>query len=163
MKRLLIILLLLLVGTACHAADVTLIWDLNVPSPDGYRVFVRADGDSYNYDVPIWDGALPPATVAVDDGTVWYFVVRAYLNECGDPPAPCESADSNEVSWGEVIVPPVGLTTGATGLTVTWEEVIGEPAVIPVFTGGSLEFVQPKKDSPEFGEGSVYIIEKKDD
>lgn len=105
---------LLLLATTAGAADVTLTWDHNDPLPEGYRIFCREEGYSYNYDIPIWQGPENIATVTVDDGTTWYFVVRAYEGDL-------ESVDSEEVFWppdpGPVTVPPI-----TQGFTVSWIE-----------------------------------------
>lgn len=129
---------LLLCAVACSAADVTVTWDHNDPRPEGYRIFTREADVPYNYDVPIWQGPENIATVTVDDNTVWYFVVRAYEGDL-------ESADSEEVSYdAHVIIPPM-LTTGATNLNVTWEEINATKIIYPVGTlpdGSVLYFVE---------------------
>ena len=78
------------------AQQVTLAWDGNTPAPEGYRVYQRMEGQSYNYASPVWPqaGDDPSATSCtlndlVDD-TSYYFVVRAYVGAD-------ESGDSNEV------------------------------------------------------------------
>lgn len=116
-----LIIILLLLSTACSAATVTLTWDLNDPAPDGYRVFVRPEGGSYNYDAVLWEGDLPPATVSVDDGATWVFVCRAYAGEN-------ESADSNEVSYdATVVVPPIDPLATQGFRIVSFTEVIVGP------------------------------------
>ncbi|BBO75034.1 hypothetical protein DSCW_24510 [Desulfosarcina widdelii] len=78
------------------AADVTLAWDANDPEPEGYRVFVRESGASYNYANPIWESDAASETtctlIGLTEGTTYYFVVRAYEGDL-------ESADSEEVSY----------------------------------------------------------------
>lgn len=69
--------------------DITFAWDASVGA-DGYRMFSREAGKSYNYDAPDWEG--PSTTCVLLDLPInvdYYFVVRAY-NEYG------ESGDSNE-------------------------------------------------------------------
>lgn len=81
-----------------QAATVTLAWDANMPAPDGYRVYQRIDGQSYDYTLPVWppDGSQQAETTCTIDGltegVTYYFVVRAYLG-------PDESGDSNEVQF----------------------------------------------------------------
>ena len=76
-----------------NAAQATLAWDANDPAPDGYRLFQRSEGQSYNYSTPVWSGATTSAAVDnLTDGTNYYFVVRAYQGSD-------ESGDSNEVSY----------------------------------------------------------------
>ncbi len=75
-----------------HSANVTLQWDANNPAPEGYRVFARLSGQSYNYNTPAWEGATATCTITgLSESTTYYFVVRAYEGEN-------ESGDSNEVS-----------------------------------------------------------------
>jgi hypothetical protein len=77
---------------AAHGATVTLQWDVNEPAPDGYRLFRRVEGESYDYDNPVYEGSQLTARVRCDEDTTYYFVVRAFLGSD-------ESADSNEVSY----------------------------------------------------------------
>ena len=88
------------------AASVTLRWDPNNPTPDGYRVFARRSGQAYNYSQPAWQGGAVTCTInSLQDQTIYYFVVRAYDGSL-------ESADSQEVQY----VPPASSTdTPATG------------------------------------------------
>ena len=73
------------------ADDVTLQWDANDPVPNGYRLFMRLDGETYDYANPIWEGEDTTHLVqSLTVGVNYHFVVRAYV---GDD----ESGDSNEV------------------------------------------------------------------
>jgi hypothetical protein len=76
-----------------YAAQVTLQWDPNSPTPQGYRVFQRVAGSAYNYGAPIWTGTVTTCTLNnLLNGTAYYFVVRAYIG-------PDQSGDSNEASF----------------------------------------------------------------
>lgn len=80
-------------ATAAFGAHVTLRWDANYPAPEGYRVFARQNGASYNYNTPIWEDTLTECTlIGLTEGTTYHFVVRAYDGNQ-------ESADSQEVSF----------------------------------------------------------------
>ncbi|WP_319525983.1 choice-of-anchor U domain-containing protein [uncultured Desulfosarcina sp.] len=83
-------------ATLALGANVTLQWDANDPEPEGYRVFARESGASYNYDSPIWESDEASETtctlIGLTEGTNYYFVVRAYDGDL-------ESADSEEVSY----------------------------------------------------------------
>ncbi|BBO85475.1 hypothetical protein DSCO28_60410 [Desulfosarcina ovata subsp. sediminis] len=75
------------------AANVTLAWDANDPEPEGYRVFAREEGQSYDYQSPLWESDETTCTLTgLVEGTTYYFVVRAYDGTL-------ESADSEEVSY----------------------------------------------------------------
>ena len=77
------------------SADVTLAWDPpETGQVDGYKLFYREQGQSYNYNQPACDVVDTTCTVTdLDDaGTTYYFVVRAY-NSNG------ASGNSNEEWW----------------------------------------------------------------
>ena len=92
-----LILILLLSTQNLFSADVTLAWNASSdPNLDGYRIFYRQAGDSYNYNHPDWAGYRTETTCTfygLDDHTVYYFVARAVDLEGN------ESADSQEVRW----------------------------------------------------------------
>jgi hypothetical protein len=72
-----------------HGASVTLAWDAS-SGADGYRLFYREDGQSYNYGSPDWEGPSTTCSISgLDENTTYHFVVRAY-NEEG------QSGNSNE-------------------------------------------------------------------
>jgi hypothetical protein len=106
--------------------QVSLAWDANDPSPDGYYVYQRTEGQVYDYSQPVVSSAVNAATVynLVND-TTYYFVVRAYVGTD-------VSGDSNEVSFmapssstasytifasasGDGSISPVGTVTVAEG------------------------------------------------
>jgi len=74
--------------------DIMLEWQPN--SEDnlaGYKVFMRAEGDSYDYDNPEWETVdTDCAFYSLDKHITYHFVVRAFSTE-GD-----ESGDSNEAT-----------------------------------------------------------------
>lgn len=74
------------------ALEVTLAWDANIsPSMGGYRVFMRQEGERYDYERPAWTGESTSCTIHnLKDETNYCFVVRAF-NHTG-----AESRDSNE-------------------------------------------------------------------
>ena len=76
-----------------QAAQVTLTWDHNDPAPDGYCIYLRTEGQAYDYNQPCWIGIDTTGTVdGLEANTMHYFVVRAYV-------ADQESADSDEVKF----------------------------------------------------------------
>jgi K319L-like, PKD domain len=83
----------ILLPTSATAFDITLAWDRNTePDLAGYRVFARAEGDSYDYGHPDWEGTGTTCTLSgLLDGTSYYFVARAF-DTAGNV-----SGNSNEV------------------------------------------------------------------
>ena len=88
---------LLLSAQNLISAEVTLAWDSNSDSNlDGYKIFYRQKGETYNYDHPAWTGNHTETTCTIyglDDNTTYYFVARAVDVEGN------ESADSQEVCY----------------------------------------------------------------
>jgi hypothetical protein len=92
-KTLFITALLALLSIMAHGASVMLCWDPNNPAPEGYRVFIRLEGDAYDYTQPAWQGAENNVVLGGPlFGQTHYYVVRAYDGNL-------ESVDSNEVSY----------------------------------------------------------------
>ncbi len=92
-------------------ATVTLAWDANDPAPDGYRLFLRQEGQSYNYAQWAYEG--PATTCTLDtlaEDVTYYFVVRAFMGQD-------ESGDSNEVSFRYEPPVPQDYTISATAGT----------------------------------------------
>ena len=75
--------------------QVTLHWgDSTNSNIAGYRLYMRTEFGIYDYDNFEWQGEEPQCTVpALDENTVYYFVIRAF--DVNDN----ESADSNEVRF----------------------------------------------------------------
>lgn len=47
----------------CAEAKFVVDWDSNDPSPDGYRIYHRWAGESYDYTNPAWDGLVHPVRI----------------------------------------------------------------------------------------------------
>ena len=89
----LFILMFFLFITNVYAAQVTLQWDANEVTPDGYKIFQRTSGGDYDYSNPAWQGTALTTTISnLDDNTTYYYVARAYKGTD-------ESGDSNEVKF----------------------------------------------------------------
>ena len=93
-RFILIFVTIIMIGvTHAYGASVSLRWDANDPSPQGYRVFVRESSQNYDYDHPIWEDSVTACTLAgLVEGVTYHFVVRAFEGDL-------ESADSEEVSY----------------------------------------------------------------
>lgn len=93
------------------AAQVTLQWDPNDSSPEGYKLFRRQTGESYNYNAPTWTGTQTSCTFDdLQDGVTYFFIVRAYEGDV-------QSADSNEVSYTSAALPPNEADSDNDGVT----------------------------------------------
>jgi hypothetical protein len=92
------VVLFLLLPAEAFPVDITLAWDPNSePDLAGYRLFARAQGQSYNYARPDWQGTSTTCTIrGLPDNTSLYFVARAF-DSSGN-----ESGDSNEVLYEAV-------------------------------------------------------------
>ncbi len=67
-------------------------WDPNIPTPEGYRIYQRPEGQAYDYSRAVWTGTGSTATIDdLNDNQLYYFVARAYTGLD-------ESADSNEIT-----------------------------------------------------------------
>lgn len=97
-KKLKILFLLLSIGIplVCNAdVKVTLQWEQNDPSIDGYRIFCREEGQSYDYENFVWQGdkSFDHYTIdGLDEDKTYYFVLRAFIGNR-------VSEDSNEVRY----------------------------------------------------------------
>ncbi|MFO7716642.1 choice-of-anchor U domain-containing protein [Desulfosarcina sp.] len=101
---------LLHASISAMAASVTLRWDPNTPTPEGYRVFARRSDQAYNYSQPHWQGKADTCTLnTLADQSEYFFVVRAY-------DGPMESADSIEAHY----IPPVS-DSDNDGMPDNWE------------------------------------------
>jgi chitinase len=94
--HILILALLIIIPSIAQAdCQVTLQWDANNPTPEGYQVFGREEGQNYDYDIPWWQGdqTFTQCTLdGLDESKTYFFVVRAFA---GDD----VSGDSNEVRF----------------------------------------------------------------
>ncbi|MGB6382393.1 MAG: PKD domain-containing protein, partial [Syntrophobacteria bacterium] len=76
-------------SVASAVVDVTLAGNAS-SGADGYRLFYREEGRSYNYGSPDWEGTGTTCIIpGLDESTTYHFVVRAF-NDNG------ESGNSNE-------------------------------------------------------------------
>ena len=106
----LVALCLPLAATAARAAGVTLRWDPNTPTPEGYRAFARRSDQVYNNSRPDWEGSAVTCNLNnLEEQTEYYFVVRAYDDYA-------ESADSDEVHY----VPSQSVKPGADTTSPSW-------------------------------------------
>lgn len=96
----------MLFASSAFAGEVTLAWDPNDPKPEGYRLYARKEGQSYDYAHPtaeVRDQTMVTITGLPEDGSTTYFVVRAFEGAL-------QSADSEEVSYTDPNNPAPTLT-----------------------------------------------------
>lgn len=88
------------VHNSSATTQVTLEWTANTESNlAGYKVFVREDGETYNYADPAWESIETTCTIYdLDEYTTYHFVARAVDIEG------FESGDSDEVTY---VPPPI--------------------------------------------------------
>lgn len=87
------LILIALVSTNAIGASVEISWDPSPSAPDGYMVLIRVEGSGYNYDAPVWIGAVTDCQIeGLIPGTTYYMVVRAFIGAE-------QSGDSNEISY----------------------------------------------------------------
>ena len=132
--------------TIPQTTEVTLAWDANDPAPDGYRIYHRTQGSSYDYSQWCWTGPGITGTVYnLNYATTYYFVVRAYVGEL-------ESADSEEVSFFAPLPAPtthtIAVTTGSNGT-------VSPGNTVPVISGSDQSFtISP---NPGYHVGDVKV------
>ena len=88
--------LLLFYCSTLYASQVTLAWDPSESSPEGYNLYMRVEGQTYDYTSPVWSGASTTCTIDQLEDNTYYFVARSYAEND-------ESIDSNEVEYKVVI------------------------------------------------------------
>ena len=87
------LLLFLIPGGLSAECQVTLSWDPSITTPNGYRLYQRTSGESFNYNDYDDLGLSTDCSVSgLADNTTYHFVVRAYSGEQ-------ESGNSNEVTY----------------------------------------------------------------
>ena len=81
--------------SSAHSAQVTLTWEQGPGlAPAGYAVFVRQEGQSYDYSDAVWKGTETSCTISgLEEGIVYYFVSRAF-DLYGD-----QTENSNEICY----------------------------------------------------------------
>lgn len=102
-KKVQILIIILFIGlplVSIANTQVTLQWDLNDPAPEGYRLYVREEGQDFDYDNFWWQGdhSFNICTIdGLDESKTYYFVVHAFSGEE-------ESGDSNEVRYADGVL-----------------------------------------------------------
>ena len=107
-------------ATLCLARDVVLEWKANVePDVVGYEVYLRQEGQSYDYSDPDWKGPETDCTIYnLSEDIKYNFVVRAVDSEG------YKSNDSREVS---LIFHSSPLDDGEHQYNAEWEIIDGDP------------------------------------
>jgi hypothetical protein len=81
--------------STAHSAQVSLAWEQGLgPAPAGYAIFLRQEGQSYDFTDPAWEGPETSCTISdLDDSTTYFFVARAFDLDGN------QSDNSNEVCY----------------------------------------------------------------
>lgn len=141
------------------ASDVTLVWDDNNPTVDGYKVFQRTEDQAYDYTRPVWptdgrDHVQTSCTITdLTAGAKYYFVVRAYADRC-------QSADSNEVVF---VAPAPSAGTIVNGnhapeqpMITSFKDGLNDVTLTPLLSAS--EFDDPDPDAYHTGtEWRIYL------
>ncbi len=108
--------LLIVSPPSAAALDVTLVWEANSePDLAGYRVYLREEAESFDYDRPEWEGPETSYTLQdLDEDTHYYFVVRAF-DAFGNA-----SRDSNEMGLPVLLLSPREGSDAAEAPTFQW-------------------------------------------
>lgn len=118
-------LLLFLAGTlsvllvsppSVDALGVNLVWAPNSePDLAGYRVYLREEHESFDYNRPEWEGPETSCPIqGLDEDTHYYFVVRAF-DTAGN-----ESQDSNEMGLPILLLSPERESDASEAPTFQW-------------------------------------------
>jgi hypothetical protein len=131
------------------AADqVSVAWDWDHAPPDGFNVYARVAGGSYDYANPVWTGTTASATFYLpDDGLTRYLVVRVFQGSS-------ESGNSNEVQYRPEVQqasPPEPLNSDTAGSGVDASEPVGAGGATAqegfMQSGGDEDFVVLEAES----------------
>jgi len=103
----------------CFGAKVSLEWDPNIPTPEGYRVFVREVPNGFNYSEIAWEGTNINCTISdLKAGKTYCFVVRAFDGKS-------MSGDSNYVFHQTPEIRPKNIRLN--DKTLSWDAVLPAP------------------------------------
>jgi len=134
----LLIFIFLLSTQNVYSLDVTLVWDPNSEeSTDGYRIFYREDGQSYDYEKPTWEGSETTCTIYnLNDNTTYYFVAKAFDTvelESSDSDEACYAALSDNVE--------IGVEIGEVSVDHNWKWVeLNDTFIDPVVVAKPLSY-----------------------
>jgi K319L-like, PKD domain/Fibronectin type III domain len=145
-KSLSVILLLMAVPVWAYASSVSLKWTSGNSNADGYRVFLRKAGATYNYSSPTWQGTTTQCTLQnLSSGQTYYAVVRSFAGST-------QSANSNEVKF-------TASTAPLASTTVNYAPVAEAGADQAVSTGATV-FLDGSKSSATSGSITSYAWTK---
>ena len=68
-------------SSVAEAWQIQLEWNQSDPAPDGYRLFMRQQGQAYDFDHPVWEGSGTTCTVESTATSDCYFVLRAFVGD----------------------------------------------------------------------------------
>jgi len=89
---------MLCLGCYIWGGDVTLQWDANSPTPEGYKIFTTTESTPFDYDNPAWEGTETECTLTIPDTVAYIFCVRAFVGDA-------VSGDSNWLYYTSIPQP----------------------------------------------------------
>ena len=115
-KTILIQIIMILCLTFSVWGEVTLRWDANEPTPEGYRIFQTTATEPFDYDNPVFETTETEFNVIVPKDVLHIFCVRAFNGDV-------ISGDSNWVYYmDETQAPPVFYQTRPKNVRMIFEE-----------------------------------------
>jgi chitinase len=101
----LLVLVICFFPSVVFSYDISLSWDESPDDVVGYKVFMRIQGQDYNYNVPVYKGDAGSCTITgLNLDVQYYFVARSYREINNES---IDSDNSNEISYSRSTPAPV--------------------------------------------------------
>ncbi len=136
------LILCLLMPWAAIAATVSLEWDPSSQSHDGYRVFMRSEGQNFDYKNPAWQGTATTCSIDnLKEGNTYYFVARVFKGTQ-------QSANSRELTYTPPVNKPPIANAGADIATSANQPVTLDGSASTDPDGDPITFKWSQSDGP---------------
>jgi chitinase len=101
----LLVLVICFFPSVAFSYDISLSWDESSDDVDGYKVFMRVQGQSYDYNAPVFQGDAGSCTITgLNLDVQYFFVARSYRDIDNGS---IDSENSNEISYSKSTPAPV--------------------------------------------------------